>query len=271
MKQTSGYHVSTFPAARLATLDVGRFGLGKHYMFSLLEVDATAAREEARRLRQKGQSVSFTSWMIKAVGQSVSRNKLAQAMAFGRRKLITFDDVDIAVPMERAVGQVGVPLPLLIKGVNRKTVVDIQREIDLASRQAIQDERDYILSQHAFSRGILRLYYALPQWARLVAFRWLLNDPFRAKRQSGTVLVTTVNATGNAAGWILPTRSLHNLSIALGSVTKKPWVVDGEVRIRDILQLTVSMNHDVIDGVPARRFVQDLAKRIESGQLDSDS
>ncbi len=80
-------------------------------------------------------------------------------------------------------------------------------------------------------------------------------------------MVTTVNAAGKYGGWILPTRSLHNLSIALGSVMKKPWVVDGAVKVRDILHMTVTFNHDVIDGVPARRFVQDLASLIERGEL----
>ena len=99
----------------------------------------------------------------------------------------------------------------------------------------------------------------------MLAFRWLFGNPFRAKRNSGTVLVTTVNATGRSGGWILPTRSLHNLSIGLGAIIKKPWVIDGKIKVRDILHLTVTFDHDVIDGVPARRFVQDLVSMIERG------
>jgi hypothetical protein len=203
--------------------------------------------------------------MIKAIGDCVARNKYAHALRLRRRSLVVFDDVDIAIPVERDVGNAGVPLPLLIKAANRKSVLEIHREIESAIGRRIVGEQDYILSEHQFPTAALKLYYALPQWVRLIAFRWLFDNPFRAKRNSGTVLVTTVNAAGTSAGWILPTRSLHNLSIGLGSITKKPWVVDGEIKARDILHMTVTFDHDVIDGVPARRFVQDLLSTIERG------
>ena len=90
-------------------------------------------------------------------------------------------------------------------------------------------------------------------------------NPFRAKALSGTVTVTTVNAIGKSPGWILPTRSLHNLFFALGTITRKPWVVDDTVQVREILNLTVAFNHDAIDGVPARKFMQDLVRQVEKG------
>lgn len=39
--------------------------------------------------------------------------------------------------------------------------------------------------------------------------------------------------------------------------------MNGKVEVRDILHLTVAFNHDVIDGVPAQRFVKDLVRTIE--------
>jgi hypothetical protein len=156
-----------------------------------------------------------------------------------KRSLFMFDDVDIAIPVERTFGDTGVPLPLLIRATNHKTVFEINQEIEASIGRRILDEQDFILSKHQFSTAALTLYYRLPQWVRLLAFKWLFGNPFRAKRNSGTVLMTPVNATGSSGGWILPTRSLHNLSIGLGSVTKKPWVVDGEIKVRDILHLTV--------------------------------
>jgi len=80
-------------------------------------------------------------------------------------------------------------------------------------------------------------------------------------------MVTTVNAVGPFSGWIVPTRSMHGLSFALGTITRKPWVHGGQIAQREILNLTVSMDHDVIDGAPARRFIQDLIKHIENGEV----
>ena len=256
------YQIIDYPVSRLATTDVGRFGLRKHSMFGLLEVDVTAARRHLRQLRREGREASFTAWMIKTIGDCVARNPLVHALRGGRRTLIAFDDVDIALPIERIVEGKGVPLPLLIKQTNLRTMQDIQREIQEALEKPISDERDFILSKHAFSTAAMRAYYAVPQAIRLLIWNRLFSNPFRARRHSGTVMVTTVNAIGGS-GWILPTRTMHNLALSLGSICRKPWVVDGELAVRDILNLTVTFNHDVIDGVPARAFVQDLVRHLE--------
>jgi len=263
--EATEYDLLSFSESRLATMDTGKLGLSKHYMFCLLEVDVTRARQELRLLRRGGQPVSFTAWIVKVIGDSVSANTYVHAAAYGRRRLVMFRDADIAIPVESEVGEGTAPLPLLIKAANRKSMQEIDREIQAAVSHRIEDERDYILSSHGFSRAALRLYYRLPQRLRVLALKVMLADPFRARRISGTVTVTTVNAIGESSGWILPTRSWHNLLFALGTVTRKPWVVRGEVKVREILNLTVGFNHDVVDGVPARRFMQHLIRRMEAG------
>ncbi len=257
------YEVIDYPKSRLATVDVGRFGHNKHYMFGLLEVDVTDARLHLRKLRQQGQEISFTAWMIKTIGDCVARNRYAQAMRWKRRKLIAFNDVDIAMPVERLVDGKAVPLPLLIRQTNRRTATDIHYEIQRALQKSIADEKDFILNRHQFSRWALQLYYFAPQSIRLFLWRRIFANPFRARKNSGTVMVTTVNAGDRTTGWILPSRNMHNIALSFGSISKKPWVVNGKVEVRDILHLTVTFNHDVIDGVPARRFVQDLVTTIE--------
>jgi hypothetical protein len=266
-----GYETLVSSRSRLRTADVGVIGLRRHVMYGLLEVDVTEARRDARRLRRGGHEVSFTAWMIKAIGDSVAGNRGAHAMKWGERRLVIFDDVDIAIPVERAVAGVDEPLPLLIKRVNHKSVYEISGELETAIRKPIGDERDLILGEHGFSRTALRLYLVLPRFIRVAIMGRLFADPFRAQRLGGSVLVTTVNAVGKSAGWILPTRSLHTLSIALGSVTRKPWVVDGAVAVREIMHVTVSLDHDAIDGVPARRFVQDLVRTIERGRIGEET
>ena len=63
-------------------------------------------------------------------------------------------------------------------------------------------------------------------------------------------------------GWIVPS-SVHPLCVALGSLADEPVVHDGEVVPRTVLRLTVLIDHDVVDGMPAARFVTDLVRRLE--------
>jgi hypothetical protein len=44
----------------------------------------------------------------------------------------------------------------------------------------------------------------------------------------GSLVITNIRMSGRTSGWILP-KSMHNLSIAMGTIVKKPQVVMGEV------------------------------------------
>ena len=69
---------------------------------------------------------------------------------------------------------------------------------------------------------------------------------------------------GQVSSWIFPT-SIHPLSIGIGSLNKKPAIFEDTIQKRSVLHLTIAIDHDVIDGMPARRFVEDLVNRLEAG------
>lgn len=49
----------------------------------------------------------------------------------------------------------------------------------------------------------------------------------------------------------------------MGGISQKPGVHEGEIAIRDYLDLTVSFDHDVVDGAPAARFTQTFRTLLE--------
>jgi len=51
----------------------------------------------------------------------------------------------------------------------------------------------------------------------------------------------------------------------VGGIGEKPGVVDRHIVMRDYLSLTISLDHDMIDGAPAARFTERLKDLIESG------
>ena len=79
----------------------------------------------------------------------------------------------------------------------------------------------------------------------------------------GTVMMTTVGMVGHSRGWIMPF-GMHPLCLAFGSLNEQAAVYRGEIQKREILHLTVLIDHDVIDGAPAARFVRRLVELIES-------
>ena len=51
----------------------------------------------------------------------------------------------------------------------------------------------------------------------------------------------------------------------MGGIGQKREDVDGQSVLRDYLSLTVSFDHNMIDGAPAARFTERLKELIESG------
>ena len=56
-----------------------------------------------------------------------------------------------------------------------------------------------------------------------------------------------------------------NCLITVGGIGEIPGVVDRHIALRDYLNLTISFDHDMIDGAPATRFTGRLKDLIESG------
>jgi pyruvate dehydrogenase E2 component (dihydrolipoamide acetyltransferase) len=55
--------------------------------------------------------------------------------------------------------------------------------------------------------------------------------------------------------------------LAVGAVTPKPVVRDGEVVVRQIMRVTMSCDHRVIDGATGARFLQTFKKLLENPLL----
>ena len=78
-------------------------------------------------------------------------------------------------------------------------------------------------------------------------------------------MLTSVGMFGKGGGWGIGFLPTHNLGITVGGINEKPGVHQGQIAIREYLNLTISFDHDIIDGAPAARFARILNKTIESG------
>lgn len=257
------YQKTVYPKSRRGTFDVGRIAYRKHHVAGFLEVDVTLARKKIKERVRAGEEISFISWLIKVYGTTIYGNRYIHGINSKKRSQILFKDVDISMPIERVVEGVKVPLALVIRKTQDKSVSDIYRELQKAQTGIIENEKDYVLekSQNPF---LTRLFFNLPQVIRLCIWRFILNNPFSLKKHMGTAVFTNTGMTGSFSGWILP-KSLHNLCLAMGTLIKKPCVKNNEIVIRDILHLTLLFDHDVVDGAPAARFTDKLVRNLERG------
>ncbi|NLT25351.1 MAG: 2-oxo acid dehydrogenase subunit E2 [Microbacteriaceae bacterium] len=87
-----------------------------------------------------------------------------------------------------------------------------------------------------------------------------------ADQQGGTFTITNIGVFGMDSG--TPILNPGEVGIlAFGTVKPKPWVVDDEVRVRQVTTLTASFDHRLVDGDVASRFLADVARIVEEPAL----
>jgi len=82
----------------------------------------------------------------------------------------------------------------------------------------------------------------------------------------GTISITNVGGFGVDAGTpiLVPGEAAI---LGLGAVRRRPWEHDGEVALRDVVTLSLSFDHRVVDGEQGARFLADLGALLEDPAL----
>jgi pyruvate/2-oxoglutarate dehydrogenase complex dihydrolipoamide acyltransferase (E2) component len=254
-ENNEGYTTLPYPKIRRLMVDGGRMGRHKHIVHGLVEMDVTRARQAIRDHKARtGESLSFTAFIMACLGRAVDMNKHMHAYRDWRNRLVIFDEVDVSALFEVEVEGRKLIRPHIIRAVNKKTFTDLHEEI-----RAFQ-------AGHEASReaAFIRWFVLLPGIVRRLFYGVLFRNPHWLKDYFGTVIVTSIGMFGDGGGWGIPVPN-HTLQLTLGGIAEKPGVVEGRIEIREYLSLTVSFDHDIVDGAPAARFIQRLRELIESG------
>jgi pyruvate/2-oxoglutarate dehydrogenase complex dihydrolipoamide acyltransferase (E2) component len=247
------FDIFPFPPQREIVVDAGYLASRRHIIYGLVEVDVTRARELGRLLSARDNTkISFTAFIVASLSRAVASNPKVQAYRDWRRRLVVFQDVDVVTMIEPEPGAVAIPH--IIRYANRRTVREISDEI--RSIQANPERSE----QHG---TLVALAPRVPRFVRLLFFWVVKKNPFWFKRLEGTVVLTSVGMFGKGGGWGIGFLPTHTLGLTVGGIAQKPGVYDGQIEVREYLNLTISFDHDIVDGAPAARFTRKLIELIE--------
>jgi pyruvate/2-oxoglutarate dehydrogenase complex dihydrolipoamide acyltransferase (E2) component len=151
------------------------------------------------------------------------------------------------------------PVTHIVRSANRKSFQEIHAEIRQV--HAAANDRPHGPRRKSLLMRILPL---LPGFVRRFFYRIARRNPVWMKRNVGTVALTAVGMFGEGGGWGIPI-AVTPLFITLGGIAERPVVVQGRVEVREYLSLTLTFDHDLVDGAPAARFAACLKELIESG------
>ena len=250
------YSIKAFPRSRQLVRDAGWIAHRRHMISGLFEVDVTEPRRLIREHKARtGESLSFTAFVLACLGKAADADRSVHGYRNWRNQLVVFDQVDVTITVEIELEAHKFPLVHIVRAVNQRTVRDIHDEIRAVQAQPAASPQ----------MGFLRIFPLLPGFIRRLIYRMVGRSPHLQKRHVGTVGLTSVGMFfGARRGWGLGMPA-HTLAVTLGGIDERPRIVQGQLEVREYLSVTVSFDHDIVDGAPAARFARQFADLIESG------
>jgi pyruvate dehydrogenase E2 component (dihydrolipoamide acetyltransferase) len=127
---------------------------------------------------------------------------------------------DINIGLAVSLGDDGLIVPV-VRNADQKSIAEIARE----TKELIRKAKDRRLAEHEFSGGTFTIsnlgMYGVDNFVAII------NQP-------------------------------QSCILAVGAIKKKPLVVDDQIQVRPVMQMTLSIDHRVVDGAYAARFLRQL-------------
>lgn len=227
----------------------------KNTIHSVAQVDITEPRRLIKaHFGKTGEKLSFTAYIVYCLAQVVKEHPHLNAF-IRRNRLITLEDVTISVLVEREFDGEKVPEPVSIRAAQ-----------NLTYRQINQQIRD---AQKNVSRGLGES--AGMGWIRFIP-KFLLKTFVRIAARNikmamryGEVAVTAVGMFSREPVWFIP-HGTGTVLITVGSIEHRTVFINDRHETREYLCLTGSFDHDIVDGAPAARFMNQFLETVKSGK-----
>jgi len=254
MSEGRGYKVEPFGANRRMVAASSAVSRQKNTIHLTTEADVTEPRRLILEHRERtGERLSLTGYVVVCLARTL--DEFRHFNSFRKRgRLIVLDDCTVNVLFEREIEGEKVPEAVGIKAVNRKSYRQVND--DLRAAQQHQGQPLGSAAGMAWVRLIPR--FLLRTFVRLASRNIAMQKRF------GVVGVTAVGMFGAGPMWLVPLTNA-TVTVAVGAIARRAALVDGRLLEREHLCLTVSFDHDIVDGAPAARFATRFVELLSSG------
>jgi pyruvate/2-oxoglutarate dehydrogenase complex dihydrolipoamide acyltransferase (E2) component len=251
-----GVTVRPFPSSRRLVTAAVRTGRRIVPMHGLFEVDITTAR---RLLAQGDPPLSLTAFVVASVGTAAALHPQVHTYRDWFGRLVEHRHVDVQTLIEVPTSQGPFGLVHVVRDADIRDVATISAELRSVKADAGTTRTGRKLTALApvlgHVPGLYRATYAAMSRSR------------RAHLATGTVQVTAVGMFAGGGGFAIAPPTLASLLVVVGGLSTRPLAVDGRIEVREVLDLTVTIDHNIIDGGPATRFGADLRRLLETAAV----
>src|SRR5664279_6346888 len=251
-----GITVRPFPSSRRLVTAAVRAGRRIVPMHGLFDVDITTAR---RLLAEDDPPLSLTAFVIASLGRAAAAHPQVHAYRDWRGRLVEHRHVDVQTLIEVPTSQGPFGMVHVVRDADVRSVAEISAELRAVKTDAAATTTGRLLTTVAPTLGripgLYRGMYAAMSRSRHVHLA------------TGTVQVTAIGMFADGGGFAIAPPTLASLVVVVGGLSKRPRVVGDRIEIRDVLDLTVTIDHNVVDGAPATRFGAELGRLLHTAAV----
>jgi pyruvate/2-oxoglutarate dehydrogenase complex dihydrolipoamide acyltransferase (E2) component len=236
-------------------------------IYGIVELDVTELEKYVVQKRKEGIKTTLTYLITLIIGRAI-RQEVPELNTFVRRgKIVQRQHVDATVSVLLPGGQMG---SVKVENADQLTTAEISEEIgkNIANSRK-GNENDAMQSKSLLAK----LPWPFRNWFfkmyMTITIHWGISLPGIGidSNSFGSYIVSNIGTVGLDTGFasLLPSSNISFVFI-LGTVDKKPVVVNDEIVIRRVMLLSSTLDHRVVDGSHGGRlfrFIKQMAKNPE--------
>jgi pyruvate dehydrogenase E2 component (dihydrolipoamide acetyltransferase) len=236
-------------------------------IFGIVELDVTELEKYVAQKRKEGIKTTLTYLITLIIGRAI-RQEVPELNTYVKRgKIVQREQVDATVSVLLPGGQMG---SVKVENADQLTTAEISENIG----NNIANSRKGKENDEMQSKSLLaKLPWPFRNWLfkiyQSVTIKWGISMPVIGldSNSFGSYIISNIGTVGLDTGFgsLLPSSNISFVFV-LGSINKKPIVVNDEVVVRRVMLLSSTLDHRVVDGSHGGRlfrYIKQVAKNPE--------
>lgn len=237
-------------------------------IYGTVDLDVTDIEKYITAKRKEGIKTTITYLMTLIIGRCIRQEAMELNTYVRRGKIIQRDQIDATVSVLLPGGQMG---SVKVENADKLTVEELASVIGkqiAASRKG--SESDAMQSKSLLSSVPWPFRNWLFKFYRTLTVKWGISIPGTglSANSFGSYLVSNIGTVGLDTGYasLLPSSNISFVMV-LGNIIKKPVVINDEIVIRRVMQISATLDHRVVDGSHGGKMFRGIKRYIKNPEL----
>ncbi len=228
-------------------------------VFGHMDADVTACVDYMRQRKEAGERLTLTHLVATAFARTLAFDAPELNSFVRRGRIHPRKDVGVLLPVDAGDTNLAA---MVVRRAHHKTASQMAEEVAerAQAKRAMTPKAD---RKNAIGRIPWPLRKPVFETLRFAAHELGVPLPKLDSETFGSILLTNIGVFGLNSGYaaLMPAANVP-IVIAIGRAERRPVVRDEQIVIRDILPLTGTLDHRIVDGRQAGKLAKGALSRL---------